>query len=54
MVSCVNKDKNLVATNLGDGNNCLIDVDDKLFVEFGCGIGPKLEFMGDDKIVMIS
>jgi hypothetical protein len=31
--------------NLGTGNNELLETDGKVVIEFGCGIGPKLQWI---------
>lgn len=44
VLSCSSKDKALVLTKTDTGLSSLFEVDDKLNVEYGCGIGPKIIF----------
>lgn len=44
MLSCSSKDKNLVLTKTDTGQSSIFDVGDRLNVEYGCGIGPKIIF----------
>ena len=41
--------------NLGTGNNELLETDGKVVIEFGCGIGPKLQWIkrGEDPEIVV-
>lgn len=44
VLSCSSKDKALVLTKTDTGLSSLFEVNDRLNVEYGCGIGPKIVF----------
>lgn len=48
VVTSSSKDQNLILTNVGNGNNELIDVGGKVFIEFGCGVNPKMQFVKNE------
>lgn len=54
-LSCSSKDQNLVFTNAGNGNNGLVDVQGKVFIEYGCGVNPKLQVLrkGDGEMTLV-
>ena len=39
---------------MNDGTNVQLDVDENMHVDFGCGIGPKMQFIGNNKLVLLS
>ena len=45
VVSCSSKDQNLVMTNVGNGVNGVVDVQGKAFIEYGCGVNPKIQML---------
>jgi len=54
-ISCSSKDQNLVLTNVGNGGNAVIDVQSKVFIEYGCGVNPKIQMMkrGEDMELIV-
>ena len=57
-ISCSSKDQNLVFTNVSNGNNGIIDIQSKVFIEYGCGVNPKLQLIrrseGELQMVVIN
>jgi hypothetical protein len=47
LLSCSAKDQALTLTRTESSSSTLINLNNKLYLEFGCGIGPKVIF---DKI----
>ena len=43
-MSCSAKDQALTVTKTESGSSSLLNLNNKLYLEFGCGIGPKVIF----------
>lgn len=44
ILSCSSKDRSLVLTRSDTGTNSIVDVGNRNYIEFGCGISPKMVF----------
>jgi WD40 repeat protein len=57
VISCPLKEQNLILTRLGDGHSEILDVQERLAINFGCGVGPVMCMLdqGQDlRLVFIS
>ena len=57
ILSCSSRDKSLLLTRTDTSINSLFEVENKLSVRFGCGVGPKLifdRFKGSPMMALVS